>query len=374
MFKSILLFTSIFCSAIFSVNAQKPITDSFIAHKMEELHIPGFEAIAIKNGKIVWTGYYGFQDLEKKIPVTESTLFEAASTSKTITAAAVMQLYAEKKIDLDADINQYLDFKIVNPKFPKTQITIGQLLRHRSSIDDNVDYLSQFWETNHGDAKIPLGTFIKEYFSTTGKHYDKAKNFHDYAPDAQAEYSNMGIALLGYLVERITGKPFETYCRNEIFSPLEMNKTSWFLKEIDTSKLAMPYSYSDSLKQNVALGFGGFPDYPAGGLHSNVTEFAHFLIAWTQSGNWNGKTVFPPKAIQKLTPDEFDLGFYTWFQYATDKGEILYMHTGKAIGVSSFISYNPANKKGLIFICNGDINNGKDWRSIIDTLYGDVFR
>jgi len=136
----------------------------------------------------------------------------------------------------------------------------------------------------------------------------------------------------------------------------------------------MPYSYSDSLKQNQALGFGGFPDYPAGGLHSNVTEFAHFLMAWTIDGIWNGKIVFPKKAIQKLTPDEFDLGFYTWFQYATDKGEILYMHTGKAIGVSSFISYNPSNKKGMIFICNGDINNGKDWRSIIDTLYADVFR
>lgn len=356
-----------------SIFAQKPSIDSFIKTKIEQLHIPGFEAIAIKEGKVVWVGYYGFQDLEKKIMVTSHTIFEVASTSKTITAAAVMQLYAEGKLSLNDDINKYLDFKLVNPNFPKKPITIGQLLRHRSSIDDNVDYLSQFWGTNHGDPEIPLNIFIKDYFSEKGKNYDRSKNFYNYAPNDKVNYSNMGIALLGYLVERITGKKFESYCRVKIFQPLEMNNSGWFVKEIDSTNLAMPYSYSDSLKVNQALGFGGFPDYPAGSLHTNVKQFSHFLMAWTQKGRWSGKSVFDEKAIKTLTPDEFNLGFYTWFQYATSKGELLYMHTGKAIGVSSFISFNPVNKKGLIFICNGDIIEGKDWREIVDTMYANVF-
>lgn len=356
-----------------STYAQKLVVDSFIKNEMEKLHIPGFEAIAIKDGKIVWTGYYGYQQLEKKIPVTRQTLFEAASTSKTITAAVIMQLYAKGKFKLDDDINKYLDFKLANPNFPEAPITFGQLLRHRSSIDDNVDYLSQFWETNHGDPTIPLHAFIKEYFTVHAKHYDKEKNFYHYPPGTKANYSNMGIALLGYLAECITGIAFEQYCRINIFQPLDMNNTGWFLREIDTNKLAMPYTYSDSLLQYQPLGYGGFPDYPAGGLHTNVDQFAHFLIAWTQQGKWNGLQIFGKDAIQTLTPDEFNLGFYTWSQYATNRGELLYMHTGKAIGVSSFISYNPANKKGLIFICNGDINKGKDWREIIDTLYNTVF-
>ena len=183
----------------------------------------------------------------------------------------------------------------------------------------------------------------------------------------------MGIALLGYLVERITGKLFEKYCKDELFQPLGMTNTGWFLRDVNSNEVAMPYSYSDSLQEYQLWGYGGFPDYPAGSLHTNVEQFAHFLIAWTQQGKWNNKQVFDNAAIQTLTPDYFNLGFYTWFQYATNKGEILYMHTGKANGVSSFISYNPANKKGLIFICNGDINNGKDWREIIDTLYNGVF-
>jgi CubicO group peptidase (beta-lactamase class C family) len=356
-----------------SAQSQKPVIDSFINIEMQKLHIPGFEAIAIKDDKVTWTGYYGYQNLEKKIPVTRQTIFEAASTSKTITAAVMMQLYSAGKFRLDDNINRYLDFKIVNPRYPSIPITFGQLLRHRSSIDDNVDYLSQFWESNHGDPDISLKDFIKSYFNVNGKHYDKVKNFHDYPPGAQAEYSNMGIALLGYLSERITGKPFNEYCKSELFQPLGMTNSGWFLKEVNIDKVAMPYSYSDSLQKYQPWGFGGFPDYPAGTLHTNVVEFSHFLIAWAQQGKWNKKQVLDSTAIQNLTPSDFNLGFYTWFQYATNKGAILYMHTGKANGVSSFISYDPKSKKGLIFICNGDIVNGKDWRSIIDTLYENAF-
>ncbi|OKS89412.1 serine hydrolase domain-containing protein [Mucilaginibacter polytrichastri] len=356
-----------------SAYAQKPIVDSFINSQMQKLHIPGFEAIAIKDGKITWTGYYGYQNLEKKIPVTSQTIFEAASTSKTITAAAIMQLYAAGKLRLDDDINRYLDFKIVNPRYPATAITFAQLLRHRSSIDDNLDYLSQFWESNHGDPDISLKNFIKGYFNINGKHYDKNKNFHHYPPGTQAEYSNMGVALLGYLAERITGKPFNEYCRSALFKPLGMTNSGWFLHEVNAENVAIPYSYSDSLQRYQPWGFGGFPDYPAGTLHTKVTEFSHFLIAWTMQGKWKNKQVLDSTAIQTLTPNDFNLGFYTWFQYATNKGAILYMHTGKANGVSSFISYDPKSKKGLIFICNGDIVNGKDWRNIIDTLYDNVF-
>lgn len=352
---------------------QRSGVDEFIQQKMNALHIPGFEAVAIENGKVVWTGYYGYQDLENKIPVTDQTIFEAASTSKTVTAAALMQLFSQGKFKLDDDINKYLDFKLVNPRYPKIPVTFRQLLQHRSSVDDNVDYLGQFWEANHGDPAIPLKTFIRDYFSPDGRHYDKQKNFYNYAPGTKTNYSNMGIALLGYLAESIAGEPFEKYCKTKLFGPLGMNNTGWFLREIDSSKMAMPYSYSDSLQQYKAWGFGGFPDYPAGSLHTNVAQFANFLIAWTQQGEWNGRQVIDSTAIQTLTPDEYNLGFHIWFQYATRKGSILYMHTGKANGVSSFISYNPGNKKGLIFICNGDIEKGKDWREIIDTLYEQVF-
>jgi CubicO group peptidase (beta-lactamase class C family) len=313
---------------VFSIpaRAQRAKLDSFLKQKLEEYHLAGLSVVAIDSGKIVWTGYYGYQDLEKRIPVTEQTLFEAASTSKTVTAAAVMQLYAAGKFKLDDDINKYLDFKIVNPHHPNIPITFRQLLRHRAAIDDNVDYLGQFWSSNHGDPKIALGEFVRDYFSPKGKHYDKAKNFYAYAAGTKANYSNMGIALLGYLVERITGMPFDKYCKEKLFRPLGMDRSGWFLRDVDSTNVAMPYVYSDSLQRFERQGFGGFPDYPAGSLHTNVEQFAHFLIAWTQQGKWKGNTVFDAGAIQTLTPDDINLGFHTWFLYGTNKGELIYMH------------------------------------------------
>ena len=130
---TLLIVNSLFISTIYG---QKPAIDSFINNEIQKLHIAGFAAVAIDSNKIVWQSYYGYQNVEKKIPVTERTLFMIASTSKTVTAAALMQLYSMGKFHLDDDINKYLDFKVVNPNYPKIPITFRQLLRHRSSIAD----------------------------------------------------------------------------------------------------------------------------------------------------------------------------------------------------------------------------------------------
>lgn len=355
-----------------SIYGQKPGIDSFINNEMQRLHIPGFAAVAIDSNKIVWKGYYGYQNMEKNIPVTERTLFMIASTSKTVTAAALMQLYALGKFRLDDDINQYLDFKVVNPGYPKSPITFRQLLRHRSSIADNGDYLGQFWNINKGDPTIPLHVFLKDYLSSTGNHYDKAKNFYHYAPNAEFNYSNIGIALIGYLVERIAGEPYDKFCKKNIFEPLGMNRTAWFLRDVDSMDVAMPYHYSDSLHIYSPYGYGGYPDYPAGELRTSAEQFAHFLLAWTNHGVWNNRQVLDSSAIQTLTPADFNLGFHTWFLYGTEKGTLLYCHNGGDLGVTTFISYNPKDKKGIIFLTNGEIDSGEHFREIINGIYSRV--
>lgn len=355
------------------VHAQKPSIDSFINEEMGKIHIAGFAAVAIDSNKIVWQSYHGYQNVEKKIPVTDSTIFMIASTSKTVTAAALMQLYGQGKFKLDDDVNKYLDFKVINPNYPKIPITFRQLLRHRSSIADNGDYLGQFWSVNKGDPTIPLNVFLKNYLSQSGAHYNKEKNFFNYPPGENFNYSNIGVALVGYLVERISGESFPAFCKENIFSPLSMNNTGWYLRDVDSNKVAMPYSYSDSLHRYIPYGFGGYPDYPAGELRTTANDFAHFLLAWTNNGKWNNKKVFDSAAIQTLTPKDFDLGFYTWFLYGTDKGAIVYSHSGGDNGVTTFILYNPKNSKGLIILTNGEITTGKDFRKIIDTIYDSVF-
>ena len=357
-----------------SIYGQKPGIDSLINSEMSRLHIPGFAAVAIDSNKIVWKGYYGYQNMERKILVTEKTLFMLASTAKTVTAAALMQLYALGKFRLDDDINKYLDFKVVNPNFPKSPITFRQILRHRSSIADNLDYLGQFWFKNKGDPTIPLNIFLRNYLSPKGNHYDKEKNFYNCAPNLEFHYSNIGFALIGYLVEHISGEPFDNFCKRNIFEPLSMNRTAWFLHDLDSMDVAMPYYYSDSLQNYVPYGYGGYPDYPTGQLRTSAEQFAHFLLAWTNNGVWNNRHVFDSLSIQTLTPTDFDLGFHTWFLYGTEMGTMLYAHPGGDKGVSTFILYNPQDKRGLVFLTNGDINDDwVTWRKIINGVYSKVF-
>lgn len=111
----LLLFTAVFCTACRSQNGR---VASIMNAELIKEPIPGFAACTIEKGKIVWSGYYGYQDVERKIPVTNKTLFMIASASKTITAAARMQLYANGKLQLDDDVNQYLDFTVCNPTYP----------------------------------------------------------------------------------------------------------------------------------------------------------------------------------------------------------------------------------------------------------------
>jgi CubicO group peptidase (beta-lactamase class C family) len=362
----ILIIASLFC------HAQNAKLDSTIKQQMALYHLPGLAACTITYGKISWSGYYGFQNIELKKPVTKQTLFMMASTSKTITAAALMQLYGEGKFKMNDDINKYLPFRVINPMNPSMVITFGQLLRHRSSIRDDVEYLGSFWSVNKGDPVLPLRQFLEDYLSAGGKNYNATRNFYNEKPDSAYHYSNVGIALIGYLVERIAGMPFDQYCKKNIFTPLQMDNTAWFLRDLDSNQVAMPYRYSYSLNQYVKYGFGGYPDYPAGELRTSAEQLANFLIAWTQNGKFNDKQVFKGDAIQLLTPDDIRLGFYTWFLYGTDQGTILYDHNGDDNGVFTAMLFNPKNKKGVIILVNGEINVLSRLRSIINTVYDSI--
>jgi CubicO group peptidase (beta-lactamase class C family) len=346
---------------------QKSNIDSIISNSIRASHTVGLAAGLIDSGKLKWEGYYGYQNLDKNEQVNFQSIFMLASVSKTITAAALMQLYAKGKFKLDDDINKYLPFKVRNPGFPNIPITFRQLLRHRSSIEDNYDYLNQFWKVNNGDPKLPLNEFLRNYLAKTGAHYNEEHNFLKQKPGSNFSYSNVGYALIGLLVEKISGTTFDKYCNDNIFKPLDMESTSWYLKGLDTNKIAIPYSYSDSIKKNIPYRFGGYPDYPAGQLRTTLSDLSHFLIAWTQKGKWMNKQVFNNDAIQTLTPDDFSLGWHNWFIYALDTEHLMYSHSGGDNGVSNYLLFD--TRKGIIILTNGENYDYFEWRKLIENIY-----
>ena len=237
--------------------------DALITNHMEIHHIPGLAAAAVYSGEVVWIGTYGFGNIENQLPVEENTLFHIASVSKPITATILLSLNDQNSYELDDDINTYLPFDVRNPNHPEIPITIRQLLRHRSSITDNLSYLRPFWQNADGDPTVSLSDYLKEYLSLDGAHYSASGNFLYDPPNVSKAYCNTCYALIGYLAESMSGEPFELLSKRILFDPLEMNDTAWFLRDLEGKDIAMPYHY-DSVDGYLPYGHNGYPDWPAG--------------------------------------------------------------------------------------------------------------
>jgi CubicO group peptidase (beta-lactamase class C family) len=208
--------------------------------------------------------------------------------------------------------------------------------------------------------KIELEAFLQHYLVVGGSSYHDEKNFIQPAPGRKFEYSNMGYALLGYLVERISKMPFDKYCQRHLFAPVEMRQTNGFLDDIDPGRLAIPYTFSDSQKICQKQQQSTFPDNPAGQLRCNISDLAKFLACWINDGSFNGKTVIDSMAVQTLTPKDMSLGFHTWFLYLLNTETPMYSHNGHSPGVSTYMLYDPYSKNGLAILMNGDLSSYTD--------------
>jgi CubicO group peptidase (beta-lactamase class C family) len=332
---------------------QVPAIDSLISERMTREHIPGLAVAVVDSGRVIWTGTYGFAEVAARRPVTDSTPFQLASVSKPITATILLSLYAAGRFALDDDINRYLPFPVRNPAHPGVPITFRQLLIHRSSIADNRDYFRPFWSESHGDNTMPLETFLRDYLTPNGKNYSKEKNFLPAAPGEQFRYCNTCYALLGYLAQRISGRPFEQFSREILFQPLGMNETAWFIRDFTSNSPAVPHRFAKDTGF-VAGGQNGYPDWPAGTLRSSIRDVARFLSVYVQDGSLNGKAVIPVRVIQSMAPDDPHLGFLTWFLEGTSTREILYAHEGGDTGVRTYMGFTHRGKRGVIVLTNGE--------------------
>jgi CubicO group peptidase (beta-lactamase class C family) len=333
--------------------------DSFIVWAMGNYNIPGVAACVVKDGQLVWSGAHGWANIEDSVAVTDSTLFMLASVSKTVTGAAVMQLWEEGRFGLDDDINDYLPFDVIHPWHPDSIITFRMLLTHTSGINDNWTVLTSVYCL--GDSPIPLGQFLEDYLTPGGAYYDAEANFNPWAPGTASDYCNVAVALAGYLVEAISGTPFDEYCEDSLFTPLGMDETAWFLADLDTSNVAMPYYWDGSTF--VPYGHYGYPDYPDGRLRSSTAELSRFLIAMLQGGQIDGVRILDSTTVDTMTTVQIPGGSIgvIWFrQWVGVLNDWIWTHTGGDLGVSTKASFCPADDENWAFITltNGESSTG----------------
>ena len=185
----------------------------YLQRQVDIIKTPGIAAAVVRGDQVVWSAGAGWADIERGIPTTRDTVFQLASVSKTVTCAGIMTLVEDGVLDLDADVNRYLPFEVHVPAAPDVPITMRTLLTHTSAIRDRW----QIWGTPtsdptlyfHGDSPIPLGAFCRSYFAVDGSEYRPNQNFFQREPGTAYTYSNLAVALAGYVAESASGVDFD---------------------------------------------------------------------------------------------------------------------------------------------------------------------
>jgi CubicO group peptidase (beta-lactamase class C family) len=338
--------------------------DRFFKRKMNKAGIAGLQAGYVSKGQLQWVGSYGTQNYASGEKMNDSTLFLIASCSKPVTALGIMKLFDKGIIKLDDDINLYLPFSIRNPNHPFTSITIRMLLSHTSSIIDNMELLVSLYTFDKGgDSDISLESFIQRYFESDGAYYDETANFAKEEPGTVRNYSNAGYALLGYLIQEISGQPFHTYMAQNIFAPLQMDEAYWFLREIPHNNVSMPHEFMDNkIKSFKVLKHYGFPDYPDGQLRTNVTNYAEITKLMLNKGAVNGQPFLIESTVNEFLRIQFPKAdkwqaigwnnneFNNWLYYLLMPR--LPSHTGVDPGVATVVSFDPKKGVGAIIFAN----------------------
>jgi CubicO group peptidase (beta-lactamase class C family) len=317
--------------------------DGLIPMQLQREDIAGAVIAVVKDGQLLFAKGYGYSDAAKKTPVTpESTLFRPGSISKLFTWTAVMQQVERGKLELDRDVNSYLDFKI--PATYPQAITLRHLMTHTPGFEETQKNLIQ-QDVRHLE---PLGLYL-------GSHVPR----RIFPPGLIPAYSNYGAALAGYIVERVSGQPFNQYVDEQIFKPLGMAHSSFAQPLPDSLKPLMSSGYR--VASEPAQPFEVIEDAPAGALSTAASDLAHFMIAHLQDGRFNGATILRPETARLMHSRQLGphpalngmaLGFYeqnrNGHRIISHGGDTVYFHSDlyliPDVQVGLFMSYNSAGK------------------------------
>jgi CubicO group peptidase (beta-lactamase class C family) len=270
--------------------------DTFIEQQMHEAGIAGLGAAIVVDRRVVWMHGYGEADRARGVPFTTDTAMNVGSITKTVTGVALMRAVQAGKLDLDADIDAYLPFAVSNPAFPDAPITLRQLATHTSGITDRWEVYDRAYHYG-GDAPQALGEFLRDYFVPGGAQYSK-DNFLASAPGTHREYSNIGAALAGYIVERATGERLDALTQRDIFAPLGLRHTGWFLADVDRDNQSTLYVAQNGM--TIPIPSYGLTTYPDGGLRTSVADLSRLFAMLLDGGELDGVRILDAGTVAEM--------------------------------------------------------------------------
>jgi CubicO group peptidase (beta-lactamase class C family) len=256
--------------------------DGFVPYALKNADIAGLTFAVVKDGQILFEKGYGYADVKTKRAMDPGlTLIRPGSTSKLFTWTAVMQLVEQGKLDLDRDINDYLDFRVTS-SFSKP-ITLRNLMTHRAGFEEGLKSILTY------DPKQFITT--EDYL----KHHQRPTLF---PPGEVPAYSNYGAALAGYIVQRVSGEPFESYVERHIYAPLGMTRSTFQqpAPEQFTADLSQGYMSASDPPRPFEL----ISTAPAGGMSTAADDMAKFMIAYLQEGRYQEDRILKPETVRRM--------------------------------------------------------------------------
>jgi len=277
--------------------------DGFFPDALARADIAGAVVVVVKDGQVLLEKGYGYSDVQTRAPVDPArTLFRPGSISKLFTWTAVMQLVEQGKLDLDRDVNAYLDFKI--PDAFSKPITLRNLMTHTGGFEEHIKGLMvDDPKRLHGLRDTVVETLPARI----------------YPPGEISAYSNYGAALAGYIVQRVSGETFEDYVARHIFAPLKMTHST-FVQPLPPA-LAGDLSKGYFVAERPPQPFEFISYSPAGGLSASADDIAHFMIAHLNHGTYDGAAILKPQTVELMhgnaftsTPPLPSMGFGFWHE------------------------------------------------------------
>jgi len=333
--------------------------DNLIKSIMSFAHMSALSTAIVMDNELIYSNGYGLYDRENNKEATEETIYLVASISKTFTATAIMQLYEQGYLNLDEDVSNYLPFSLRNPNHPDEKITFRMLLAHQSSLaTDLPTFFTICYPAELEISGYPY-PFFEELLTQDGIQYRK-QFWNNYAPGDDMYYSNIGYGLLGYLVEIISEQPFEEYCQEHIFDPLEMNNSSFKLNSLAIDNIAIPYEYLQ--RSYFPYIHYSFLNYPAGELRTSAIDLSHFLIAIMNDGMYETTQILTPNSIEEMHTIQYESDTYN-FQYGLgyqiwmSSSDTTIGHTGGLFGVATKMIFSESENVGIIMFTNKAVEN-----------------
>lgn len=359
--------------------AQPQKAEQEIKQLMQQTPVMGLSVAVVKDNKIIYKHSFGLKDAETKTPLSETDIFRIASISKSFSATSIMQLVEKKKISLEDDVSDLIGFKVRNPKFPDTRITLKMILSHTSSLNDSEGYFKL-------DAADP------------SKNPNWEKCYNDYEPGKGYMYCNLNFNIAGTIIEKISGERFDRYVKNHVLDPLHLYG-GYNVNELDKSRFASIYEYNtDSSKfipspaayaprkeeiANYVMGYTTPIFSPTGGMKISAVDLARYMMMHMNYGKSKGhKRIISKKSARIMQTPVLPDDQYGLALSKTEKliaGETMTGHTGSAYGLFSAMFFHPEKKFGFVVISNGShpaYENGNNAviRRSINILYDAFIR